>query len=1443
MGVPAPTYYYSLDGSGLLGTGVSSSPLVISDISAVTTFQIVASNSAGNALSDASSGTPNVVGSNPVITAITPGTNQLSVNFTQTDMGVPTPTYYYSLDGTTLLGSGVSSSPLVISDISAVTTFQIVASNSAGNALSDASSGTPDYLGSAPVINTITPGTNQLTIGFTQSDTGSPEPSYYYSLDGTTLLGSGVSSSPLVISDISATTTFQIVASSPLGNVFSDASSGTPNVVGSNPVITAITPGTNLLTIDFTQTDMGVPAPTYYYSLDGSGLLGTGVSSSPLVISDISATTTFQIVASNSAGNAFSDASSGTPNVVGSNPVITAITPGTNLLTVDFTQTDMGVPAPTYYYSLNGTTLLGTGVSSSPLVISDISAVTTFQIVASNSAGNAFSDASSSTPDYLGSIPVILMVTNGENQLTVDFIQNDLGSPAPTYYYSLDGSTLLGSGVSSSPLVITDISDTTPFYIIASNPLGDIPSSVSSGVQTFLGSVPVITTITPGTNQLTVDFTQTRLGKPDPTYYFSFDGSAVLGPGVSSSPLVITDISAITTFYVVASNTEGNVFSDASSGTPNYLGIAPVINTVTPGTNQLTVNFTHSDMGSPAPTYYYSFDGTTLLGAGVSSSPLVITDISATTTFYVVASNIVGNVSSAGSFGTPNVVGTAPVINTITPGTNQLTVDFSQSDSGSPAPTYYYSLNGTTLLGAGVSSSPLVITDISAVTTFQIVASNSAGNALSDASSGIPDYLGTTPIINTVTSGTNQLTVGFSQSDTGSPAPTYYYSFDGTTLLGAGVSSSPLVITDISATTTFYVVASNIVGDVPSDSSSGTPNFLGTAPIINSITPGTNQLTVGFSQSATGSPAPTYYYSFDGSTLLGSGVSSSPLVITDISSAQNVQIVASNAAGNVFSDASSAIPEYVGSVPTITNIVPGYHQISVEFTQSNVSNPPPSYYYSLNGVSLVGSGVSSSPLVIPTINVPTQFYVVASNTIGNVFSTQTTGTPLLVRLNEIVSSSLNVAFQIRDFSSTWLNQHSYNCSQIMYLQGPSNSSSPTGYEYVTAYVNYAGTLAIESYTNDVSGSGFKSFEVSFEDRTNTRFPTNTLYICNANINENGTISVGFYYYLVSTGLWTFAGSLITDAISTSYTDWSVIEIGRGRTAISSGNRMYSQLAINNVELFPIVGPWLAFYKSYILTTSTVGTGSLSSPYYTFNYAADSGNLPLRVYMNGNLTSGIATLSDSKSILLNPGDNYTNNYAFNYLTLVEYFISAPNNNPPKIPCFGENARILCFNKDLFEEEYVSIKNIRRGMLVKTLKHGYVAVEMIGKTVMRNNYAEGERHKNRLYKCTKRNYPEMTNEDLILTGCHSILVDGFKNEDERRKTVEVNRKIYITDDKYRLPACVDERAEIYEKSGTFTIYHLALQNDDYYMNYGIYANGLLVETSSRRYMRELSNMELL
>lgn len=88
-----------------------------------------------------------------------------------------------------------------------------------------------------------------------------------------------------------------------------------------------------------------------------------------------------------------------------------------------------------------------------------------------------------------------------------------------------------------------------------------------------------------------------------------------------------------------------------------------------------------------------------------------------------------------------------------------------------------------------------------------------------------------------------------------------------------------------------------------------------------------------------------------------------------------------------------------------------------------------------------------------------------------------------------------------------------------------------------------------------------------------------------------------------------------------------------------------------------------------------------------------------------------------------------------------------------------------------------------------------------------------------------------------------MNDFINIEQKEKTRDVNKDIYITDDKYHLPACVDERTYVYEIPGNYTVYHLALENNDYYMNYGIYANGLLVETCSKRYLKELSSMKLI
>ena len=172
---------------------------------------------------------------------------------------------------------------------------------------------------------------------------------------------------------------------------------------------------------------------------------------------------------------------------------------------------------------------------------------------------------------------------------------------------------------------------------------------------------------------------------------------------------------------------------------------------------------------------------------------------------------------------------------------------------------------------------------------------------------------------------------------------------------------------------------------------------------------------------------------------------------------------------------------------------------------------------------------------------------------------------------------------------------------------------------------------------------------------------------------------------------------------------------------------------------------------------------------------------------------------------------------------------------RFPCFKEDTRILTKNG------YVPIQSLRKGDLVKTFKNDYKPIDMIGVREI-NHISNKQRIKEQLYVCRENEYPEIF-EDLIITGCHSILVDNFTDETQKEKTIEVNGKIYITDKKYRLPACLDHRASVYENPGNYNIYHIALEHESYYMNYGIYANGLLVESCSRRYMKEESNMSLI
>ena len=218
-------------------------------------------------------------------------------------------------------------------------------------------------------------------------------------------------------------------------------------------------------------------------------------------------------------------------------------------------------------------------------------------------------------------------------------------------------------------------------------------------------------------------------------------------------------------------------------------------------------------------------------------------------------------------------------------------------------------------------------------------------------------------------------------------------------------------------------------------------------------------------------------------------------------------------------------------------------------------------------------------------------------------------------------------------------------------------------------------------------------------------------------------------------------------------------------------------------------------------------------------------------LNGNTSWRIAYLNGQTP----PTGIYSNGYdlttllsGFSYATVYLYAVA---------PCFLEGTEILCQIDGV--EKYLPIETLNPGTLVKTSRDGYKKLVLLGKGDIQNPGDE-ERIENRLYKCSPANYTGIT-KDVYITGCHSVLVPEL-TDTQREETIQHLGKIYVTDRKYRLLACIDERAKPWASEGRYTIWHIALEHENDLMNYGVYASGLLVETCCIRTLRTKSNMTI-
>ena len=257
---------------------------------------------------------------------------------------------------------------------------------------------------------------------------------------------------------------------------------------------------------------------------------------------------------------------------------------------------------------------------------------------------------------------------------------------------------------------------------------------------------------------------------------------------------------------------------------------------------------------------------------------------------------------------------------------------------------------------------------------------------------------------------------------------------------------------------------------------------------------------------------------------------------------------------------------------------------------------------------------------------------------------------------------------------------------------------------------------------------------------------------------------------------------------------------------SPGIYYYSNKADADAANPSSLGNSIAYSGFTIYTVGTYAYGSPTSTSWRVSTSSTGSSPSNVVYANG-------------STLNADGDN-------------AYYLLYPN-----APCFLEGSLILCQVEGV--DTYVPVEKLTKGTLVKTSLNGYKPVVLIGNGSIQNP-GNDARIEQRLYTCSPSKYPELT-QDLFLTGCHSILVPTLSPM-QKEQTIKHLGKVFATDKKYRLIACVDERAEPWISEGTYPIWHFALDHENDLMNYGVYANGLLVESCGIRTLTNNQQMTL-
>ena len=165
------------------------------------------------------------------------------------------------------------------------------------------------------------------------------------------------------------------------------------------------------------------------------------------------------------------------------------------------------------------------------------------------------------------------------------------------------------------------------------------------------------------------------------------------------------------------------------------------------------------------------------------------------------------------------------------------------------------------------------------------------------------------------------------------------------------------------------------------------------------------------------------------------------------------------------------------------------------------------------------------------------------------------------------------------------------------------------------------------------------------------------------------------------------------------------------------------------------------------------------------------------------------------------------------------------------CYNKGTKILCVTSENIEE-YLQIEDIKQGTLVKTYRHGNLPVENIICINFKNNPEEWN---NCMYRLPKSG--DMI-DSLTVTGGHGILKSRLSNEELLldKKWFE-NTRWSMIDKMYLQRAAFCKDFQKIENTDLYNVYHLSLKSRSAKRRYGIWANGILSESTFKKSILQL------